>query len=270
MLRFPDVVEAEGKEGGGGEAEVAGEKEGGVERRYASDKDRDMVVRKMRAVMRILCLKKVERAVLVAWGCGAYGNPVAEVARAWRKVLLGGGFEGRRKRASKADAAGETWEGVKEVVFAITDRRMAEEFAKCFGADLGVEEAESNEGVEASAEDDGSTQAIEELQAKVAEIRTQISQVKSPHLKSRLQEILAGLEKDLAERTGSASSEATGTRDGEEIDERSVGGSSIDDEGLEIENENQDENSKEEDMSGYYHDPSEEEPSSVDRAYKKS
>ncbi|EON69980.1 hypothetical protein W97_09245 [Coniosporium apollinis CBS 100218] len=270
MLRFPDVVEVEVEGGRSGKAEVAGEEKGGTERRYASVKDRDMVLRKMRAVMRILCQKKVEKVVLCAWGCGAYGNPVGEVARAWRKVLLGGGDEGKRKRGSKGGAAEETWEGVKEVMFAIADRRMAEGFARCFGAGLEVEMTESNEGVEANPEDDGSTQAIEELQAKVAELRIQISQVRSPHLKSRLQEILSGLEKDLADKAGSALSESSGAEHEGGTEDGLGGESSIAEEVLEVEDDDQDEVSEEDEISEGYVGSSEDEPHSVDESYKKS
>ena len=40
------------------------------------DRDRDIVVRKMKSVLRIAESKGAEKLVLGAWGCGAYGNPV--------------------------------------------------------------------------------------------------------------------------------------------------------------------------------------------------
>ncbi|KAJ9136992.1 hypothetical protein NKR19_g8347, partial [Coniochaeta hoffmannii] len=113
MLRFPDL-----EEDGDGE-----------ERKYAEEKDREMVVRKMRGVMRMVRGKGVDKVVLGAWGCGAYGNPVGEVAGAWRRVLLG----------KKGTGAGsESWAGL-EVVFAIRDGRMAKRFAAAFGEGMEVE-----------------------------------------------------------------------------------------------------------------------------------
>ncbi|RKU48591.1 hypothetical protein DL546_008436 [Coniochaeta pulveracea] len=116
MLRFPDLDQEEGE----------GEGEG----RYAEEKDREMVVKKMRAVMRILRQKGVEKVVLGAWGVGAYGNPVGEVATAWKRVLVGKKGKGR-----------EAWEGL-EIVFAMKDGRTAERFAEEFGEGLVVEEFE--------------------------------------------------------------------------------------------------------------------------------
>lgn len=110
MLRFPDV---EGE-------------------RYANDADREMAVKKMRAVLRICVAKGVKRVVLGAWGCGAYGNPVAEIALAWRKVILGIDSKGRPKGR-------EVWEDVEEIIFAITDARMVDVFHNCFKGLLGKE-----------------------------------------------------------------------------------------------------------------------------------
>jgi uncharacterized protein (TIGR02452 family) len=92
MLRSPDIS-----------------KKGGV-LTWANEGDVETVLAKMRVVMRSLCQRGVKRVVLGAWGCGAYGNPVDEVARLWRLVLLGG-KKGRT----------EQWPGVEEVVFATTD-----------------------------------------------------------------------------------------------------------------------------------------------------
>ena len=111
MLRFPDVE---------GEGDAT---------RYAEEKNREVAVRKMRTVMRVLRMKGANGIVLGAWGCGAYGNPVGEIARAWKRVLLGKG----KSRTP------EIWEGL-EVVFAVKDLKMAQEFAGHFqeGLELDV------------------------------------------------------------------------------------------------------------------------------------
>lgn len=100
MLRFPDV---EGEE-------------------YVCGRDWEVVLEKMRAVLRVLVGRGVGRVVLGAWGCGAYGNPVGRVARAWRAVLGGSRRRGR----------GEEWRGVEEVVFAVTDEGMVDVFQTTF------------------------------------------------------------------------------------------------------------------------------------------
>lgn len=126
MLRFPDL------DGDDGEAKT-----------YAEQKDRELVVMKMRAVMRMCRTKGAEKVVLGAWGCGAYGNPVGEVAAAWSKVLLG------RKGKGKGQAgATESWNGL-EVVFAIKDAKMAQRFATAFGPGIDVEEVEPRDELSA-------------------------------------------------------------------------------------------------------------------------
>ncbi|KAL7944020.1 hypothetical protein V8C42DRAFT_95004 [Trichoderma barbatum] len=98
---------------------------------YSEPKDRDMALAKMRCVMRILRSRHIDRVVLGAWGCGAYGNPVEEVARAWRRVLLG-------PQAKRVDR-GEVYDDL-EIVFAIKDHNMARKFANAFGAGAILEE----------------------------------------------------------------------------------------------------------------------------------
>ncbi|KAK4061088.1 uncharacterized protein Triagg1_10515 [Trichoderma aggressivum f. europaeum] len=91
---------------------------------YSEQKDRDMVLANMRCVMRILRSRHIERVVLGAWGCGAYGNPVDEIARSWRRVLLGP----RAKRSERVEVYDDM-----EVVFAIKDHNMARRFTTAFG-----------------------------------------------------------------------------------------------------------------------------------------
>lgn len=136
ILRFPDL------EGDDGEDKV-----------YSEQKDRELVVQKMRAVMRIMRAKGVQKVVLGAWGCGAYGNPVGEIAAAWSRVLLGRRAKGNVLPKDGIAAGSESWEGL-EVVFAIKDARMARRFAAAFGPGIELEEAESTDiDPEDSAED---------------------------------------------------------------------------------------------------------------------
>jgi len=78
------------------------------EGRYAVEADRETMMKKIRLILRAAVLKGCKRIVLGALGCGAYANPVQEVATMFRRVICG-----NPKR--KGD---ETW-GCIEVVFAI-------------------------------------------------------------------------------------------------------------------------------------------------------
>ncbi|KAF8464880.1 hypothetical protein BDZ91DRAFT_729065 [Kalaharituber pfeilii] len=77
--------------------------------RYAKDQDREIMREGMRLVLRAAMLGGCRKIVLGAWGCGAYGNPVQEVAQLWKRVLLGRGGHGKTEFA----------EWFEQVVFAI-------------------------------------------------------------------------------------------------------------------------------------------------------
>lgn len=84
---------------------VRDEKRGMV---YEREQDQEMMVMKVRLILQVARQKKITHLVLGAFGCGAYGNPPAEVANIFRRVLLGD-----RKR--------EGVEWIEEVAFAIFD-----------------------------------------------------------------------------------------------------------------------------------------------------
>ncbi|KAF2825771.1 hypothetical protein CC86DRAFT_370673 [Ophiobolus disseminans] len=197
MLRFPEL---EGKEG---------------EVKMLSKSDRAMVEHKMRAVMRIAASKGVKKIVLGAWGCGAYGNPVSDIARAWKKVLDGTSSATSKKRTSSANAA-ETWPTIETIVFAIMNRKMAIEFARAFDTKIEVEHAPSD-AAEHEDDDDDEDVIAQELRAKIAEMESQLSQVWNPDLKSRMGIILAGLNAQLLEREGQAHTPDTGSISGEGV-----------------------------------------------------
>lgn len=182
MLRFPDLE---------GDEEV-GEGRLGVE-------DRRGVEAKMRAVMRVVVGKGARKAVLGAWGCGAYGNPVADVAEAWRAVLVPGAeADVSASSRGKAGRKVETWEGLEEVVFAIGNRKMAQDFAREFG---GVE-VEEGPGSREEEEGDEVDEVAEELRAKIEEMEGQVEKVWNAELKQRMSVILEGLRAQLREREG--------------------------------------------------------------------
>ncbi|KAH7362712.1 hypothetical protein B0T11DRAFT_281295 [Plectosphaerella cucumerina] len=155
---------------------------------YADPKDRELVAAKMRMVMRVCRARGVGAVVLGAWGCGAYGNPVGEVARAWKRVLLP--KSGKKKP--------ETWEDM-DIVFAIKDAGMAAAFAEAFGE--GLEEEEADEDDEEEEEESEEGQEMVDLRMRIDELRVRVEKAPSPQLKQGLAAVLAGLEAQLPGNT---------------------------------------------------------------------
>ncbi|OTB03855.1 hypothetical protein M426DRAFT_12148 [Hypoxylon sp. CI-4A] len=176
--------------------------------RYSDASDREMAGRKMRAVLRVFAARGVKRIVLGAWGCGAYGNPVGEIARAWRRVLLvGGGKEngstrrGKGKKESKEKIA-DSWEGtIEEVVFAIRDAGMARPFALAFGEEFldGYDGGEDEDGLsDGDGEEEEEEDAkVKELREKIRELELRVEQAKTPQLQNGLNSVLVGLRNQL-------------------------------------------------------------------------
>ncbi|KAJ0168227.1 hypothetical protein CTA2_8314 [Colletotrichum tanaceti] len=185
---------------------------------YVHERDRQLILEKMKIVLRVCQMKGVKKIVLGAWGCGAYGNPVAEVAKAWRKALVPrNDAKGKKKKGNK-----ETWEGIEEVVFAIKDSGMADAFEEAFGK--GIERDEPGETSDAEEEEpDVGERNKAELQARIGELKQRIDATSNPQLKKGLDAILAGLVSQLAVDStgeGGGSDEDNSERiDGEEEDD---------------------------------------------------
>lgn len=165
MLRFPDLTE---------------------DGDYASQKDRDLAREKMRNVLQILIEKKADRVVLGAWGCGAYGNPVHEIAQAWKHELRG------------------EIGNIKEVVFAIKEPRMARDFAEAWGDEIEVLEDEKGASGDENVQED---QENAELLQKIKTLESQVKEVKTPMLKESLKGTLRALKLELAKADQGASDE---------------------------------------------------------------
>ncbi|KAF5597665.1 hypothetical protein FPCIR_3549 [Fusarium pseudocircinatum] len=161
---------------------------------YANKKDRDTAQAKMRAVMRIAMVKRCKRLVLGAWGCGAHGNPVGEIARAWKSVLTPKYDKSKLK---------ERWEYVDEIVFAIKDHNMAQAFAEAWGDGIELQDEEKNEIKEEEEKDaeevDPADVKTQELKDKIRELEHRIQMVNNPKVLDGLKAILDGLEKQLPE-----------------------------------------------------------------------
>lgn len=153
---------------------------------YVHQKDRELVLQKMKMILRIAQAKGVQKLVLGAWGCGVYGNPVGEVATAWRKVLCPDIEQTRHSKGRK-----ETWDGIEEVVFAIKDPGMAEAFAAAFG-DLLIEDGPLSDGDDDDEEEEEDVER-KELREKIHEIELRLENTGNPKLKEGLAAVLAGL-----------------------------------------------------------------------------
>ncbi|KAL1855300.1 hypothetical protein Daus18300_011117 [Diaporthe australafricana] len=157
---------------------------------YVHQKDREMVLEKMKVIMRVFQAKGATHVVLGAWGCGAYGNPIGEIARAWRTVLLG---------AQKGKKGSEAWDGIEQVVFAISDAGMAEAFKEAFGEGLAWEEEpdQDNLGDRTEIEE----VPMEELQARVIELEIRIGRAPDGPVKQGLKAVLATLKGQIPGQT---------------------------------------------------------------------
>ena len=79
---------------------------------YASRRDKESMIKKMRVILRTCMKTGCRRIVLGAFGCGAFANPPAEVAEMWRDVLEGKEFKG--------------WWGA--IIFAVLDGKRDDNF----------------------------------------------------------------------------------------------------------------------------------------------
>jgi hypothetical protein len=168
-------------------------------------------------VLRVAMAKGARKLVLGAWGCGAYGNPVRDIAEAWRAVLVPGSSPSPAASSPSSSKKGakkvETWEGLEEVVFAISSRRMARDFAHAFG---GLEVEDGPEGADEDEGEEETDEVAEELRAKIAEIEGQVEKVWNAELKQRMSVILEGLRSQLREREGDRGGSEEGEESGED------------------------------------------------------
>ncbi|KAK5366343.1 hypothetical protein LTR20_006598 [Exophiala xenobiotica] len=232
MLRFPDVEEAEEEE-----AEEEEGEEHEEQKKYANPKDRTTAIERIRCVMEILGSKGVEKCVLGAWGCGAYGNPVPEIARAFKKVIWGGEVKGGRKSGKgvvcwgeevkggrKTGKGGDCWGGLREVAFAIKEGKTASEFAKHFGVEVALEKRPTpGEQEETNEADERAAETIRDLEDKIRELDLRINLSKNPALKAPLETIRADLRSQLALKQSSA------TANSDNLDEKDDESQSEDD-----------------------------------------
>jgi uncharacterized protein (TIGR02452 family) len=96
---------------------------------YADAEDEEMMTLKVKFVMRTAARMGVTHLILGALGCGAYRNPIGQVANIMRKCLVGRG---------SARPAEEDWRGagIEQVVFAILDDSPAKVVWRAFVDEL--------------------------------------------------------------------------------------------------------------------------------------
>jgi hypothetical protein len=117
-------------------------------------------------------------------------NPVGEVCRSWKKALLGA--RSKSSKSSKAHVQTANLGTIKEIVFAIKDSNMAEEFAAYWGDNIRVER--KVKASSKSSEADSAEQDVGELMQKIEALQLQICQVKTPMLKQGLEITLQSLQ----------------------------------------------------------------------------
>ncbi|KAI0195516.1 hypothetical protein F4808DRAFT_328581 [Astrocystis sublimbata] len=244
-----DGCESEDEDEGGSESENENENQektsSTTKYKYAHPSDRALAELKMRAVLRVLASRGCEVVVLGAWGCGAHeGNPVAEIAAAWRRVLLGkedhhhhhnnntNSHNSKEKKSSDPEPWGAY---ISDIIFAIPERGVARAFTDGFGREVllsssslhsrgrGWDEGVSEGGEDEDEEEEDPIQQakVKELTSKIAELETQAAQVRSPHLKAGLENVLAGLRRQLPPdfRFGRGGDSVVGDEDDEDENE---------------------------------------------------
>lgn len=186
---------------------------------YAHDKDRELVILKMKTVMEVLQSKGIKKVVLGAWGCGAYGNPVGEVARAWRKTLAPGK---RRKSKTMGNSKLPTglWNGFDEIMFAVKDQGMAEAFRSAFGEGLAwVDEDEAEADLLTGEGDIAEQEQLGELIERMSELRLRIDRTANPQVKEGLKAVMAGLERQMPPGPIQGASEEEEDDDDDELED---------------------------------------------------
>lgn len=196
--------------------------------KYVQTKDRELAILKMKTVMEVLELRGIAKVVLGAWGCGAYGNPVGEIARAWRKVLVGD--KKHKNKKAQSDAEKEVRYEFDEILFAIKDHGMAEAFQSAFGEALEwVDEGEDED--EDGADLAGNKNAVveeqrerKELVERMEELRIRIGRSPNAQVKEGLEAVMAGLQNRLSETGDTDASQATVSDDDGDGDGDGEGG----------------------------------------------
>jgi uncharacterized protein (TIGR02452 family) len=190
MIRFPDVIEKPATRGDSDE-ESEEENSHSIERVYAAQKDRDLALEKMRAVISMLVIQRTERVVLGAWGCGAYGNPMNEICAAWKRAIFG-------SKSRSVDLG-----TIKEIVFAIKDARMVHDFVQYWGDEATVEQMDKTDRSSSAA--NAYDEHVAELAQKIEALELQIAEAKTPMLKQGLEGTLHTLKQEFAKAHRQAS-----------------------------------------------------------------
>ena len=110
--------------------EVSGGKDGSTSVCYADAEDEEMMSLKVKFIMRAAAKMGVTHLILGALGCGAYRNPIGQVANIMRKCLVG---KGSGSRPAEEDWRGA---GIEQVVFAILDDSPAKVVWRAFVDEL--------------------------------------------------------------------------------------------------------------------------------------
>jgi hypothetical protein len=120
-------------------------------------------------------------------------HPVREVAKLWRKVLVGGA---RQRRANA-----EQWEGIQEVIFAIPNSERAREFRATFEDVLAADFPSATPSRSSNSPDARrrhSDEELEQLLAEVTSLELQIDRARNASLRQQLRDELSAVMRELA------------------------------------------------------------------------
>jgi hypothetical protein len=154
------------------------------------DQDRNIMASKMKAILRMAQSRGAQQLVLGDWGCGPLKHPVREVAKLWRKVLVGGA---RQRRANE-----EQWEGIQEIIFAIPNGERAREFRSTFEDVLAADYPSAASSRSPSAHGRRNNEELERLLAEVTTLELQIDRARNPALRQELRAELSDVMRELA------------------------------------------------------------------------
>ncbi|CAK1361355.1 hypothetical protein CB0940_03259 [Cercospora beticola] len=154
------------------------------------DDHRSIMMQKMKAVLRIAQMKGTKRLILGAWGVGPLNHPVEEVAKLWRKVISGA----QRQRRPNA----EQWEGIDEIIFALTESSQRKAFEKHFHDVMTYEPLERVDSATTLEDEMYARTPDANLVMSAQNIELRIEETKNAYSRARLKEELRAINHQIA------------------------------------------------------------------------
>lgn len=181
------------------------------------DTHRDLIMQKMKSILRIAQAKGTKKLILGAWGVSkSMNHPLEEVAKLWRKVIAGG----LRQRRPNA----EQWEGIDEIIFTMVDWRHRQAFEKAFEGTLTNKPLVSDENItHPNSQSMTPDVHMERLLRKAQYLELRIEEARTAFAKQRMREELYKLNHEVAlGRAAKAHRDDEAIFDNEEVEDEFV------------------------------------------------